>query len=111
VPLQALDETALVQILKDPKNALTKQYSKLFELEDVKITFEESALKAIAKRAIERGTGARGLRAILEEMLLDTMFDLPGRDDVTEVRVTEACVTSGAPPLLELSAKRQKKEA
>jgi ATP-dependent Clp protease ATP-binding subunit ClpX len=111
VPLQALDETALVQILKEPKNALTKQYAKLFELEDVKITFEESALKAIAKRAIERGTGARGLRAILEEMLLETMFDLPGRDDVIEVRVTEACVTNGAPPLLELSAKRQKKEA
>ena len=85
--------------------------SKLFELEDVKITFEESALKAIAKRAIERGTGARGLRAILEELLLETMFDLPGRDDVIEVRVTEACVTNGAPPLLELSAKRQKKEA
>jgi ATP-dependent Clp protease ATP-binding subunit ClpX len=111
VPLQALDETALVQILKDPKNALTKQYAKLFELEDVKITFEESALKAIAKKAIERGTGARGLRAILEELLLETMFDLPGRDDVIEVRVTEACVTNGAPPLLELSAKRQKKEA
>ncbi len=111
VPLQALDETALVQILKEPKNALTKQYSKLFELEDVKITFEESALRAIAKKAIERGTGARGLRAILEEMLLETMFDLPGRDDVIEVRVTEACVTNGAPPLLELSAKRQKKEA
>jgi len=111
VPLQALDEPALVQILKEPKNALTKQYAKLFELEDVKITFEESALKAISKKAIERGTGARGLRAILEEMLLDTMFDLPGRDDVIEVRVTEACVTNGAPPLLELSAKRQKKEA
>ena len=111
MPLQALDESALVQILKDPKNALTKQYAKLFELEDVKITFEESALKAIAKRAIERGTGARGLRAILEEMLLETMFDLPGRDDVIEVRVTEACVTGGAQPLLELSAKRQKKEA
>jgi ATP-dependent Clp protease ATP-binding subunit ClpX len=111
VPLQALDETALVQILKDPKNALTKQYAKLFELEDVKITFEEAALKAIAKKAIERGTGARGLRAILEELLLETMFDLPGRDDVIEVRVTEACVTNGAPPLLELSAKRQKKEA
>jgi ATP-dependent Clp protease ATP-binding subunit ClpX len=111
VPLQALDESALVQILKEPKNALTKQYSKLFELENVTITFEESALKAISKKAIERGTGARGLRAILEEMLLDTMFDLPGRDDVTGVRVTEACVTNGAPPLLELSAKRQKKEA
>ena len=111
VPLQALDEPALVQILKEPKNALTKQYAKLFELEDVKITFEESALKAISKKAIERGTGARGLRAILEEMLLDTMFDLPGRDDVIEVRVTESCVTNGTPPLLELSAKRQKKGA
>ena len=111
VPLQALDEEALVRILKEPKNALTKQYHKLFELEDVAITFEESALKAIAKRAIERGTGARGLRAILEEMLLDIMFDLPGRDDVIEVRVTEACVTNGAPPMLELSGKRQKKEA
>jgi ATP-dependent Clp protease ATP-binding subunit ClpX len=112
VPLQSLDEDALVKILKEPKNALTKQYSKLFELEDVKITFEESALKAIAKRAIERGTGARGLRAILEELLLDTMFDLPGRDDVIEVRVTEACVVNKAAPLLELSGgKRQKKEA
>ena len=111
VPLEALDETALVQILKEPKNALTKQYAKLFELEDVAITFEESALKAIAKKAIERGTGARGLRAILEELLLDTMFDLPGRDDVIEVRVTEACVTQKAPPLLELSTKRRKKEA
>ncbi len=111
VPLQALDEDALVQILREPKNALTKQYHKLFELEDVKITFEESALRAIARKAIDRGTGARGLRAILEEILLDTMFDLPTRDDVTEVRVTEACVTNGAPPLLEISGKRQKKEA
>jgi len=111
VPLQSLDEDALVRILKEPKNALTKQYSKMFELEDVQITFEESALKAIAKKAIERGTGARGLRAILEEMLLDTMFDLPGRDDVIEVRVTEATVVNKTAPLLELSAKKQKKEA
>jgi hypothetical protein len=111
VPLESLDESALVRILKEPKNALTKQYAKLFELEDVQITFEESALKAIATKAIERGTGARGLRAILEEMLLDTMFDLPGRDDVIEVRVTEATVVNKTPPLLELSAKRQKKEA
>jgi ATP-dependent Clp protease ATP-binding subunit ClpX len=111
VPLQSLDETALVQILKEPKNALTKQYHKLFELEDVTITFEELALKAIAKKAIERGTGARGLRAILEELLLDTMFDLPSRDDVIEVRVTEACILNKAQPLLELSGKRQKKEA
>ncbi|MCX5766149.1 MAG: ATP-dependent Clp protease ATP-binding subunit ClpX [Gemmatimonadetes bacterium] len=111
VPLQALDEDALVTILKEPRNALTKQYSKLFELEDVTITFEESALKAIARKAIARGTGARGLRAILEEILLDTMFDLPARDDVVEVRVTEACITNGAPPMLEIAPKRVKKEA
>ena len=112
VPLESLDEDALVRILKEPKNALVKQYAKLFELEDVQITFEESALKAISKKAIERGTGARGLRAILEELLLDTMFDLPGRDDVIEVRVTEASVLNKTPPLLELSGgKRQKKEA
>ena len=112
VPLESLDEDALVRILKEPKNALVKQYAKLFELEDVQITFEETALKAISKKAIERGTGARGLRAILEELLLDTMFDLPGRDDVIEVRVTEASVVNKTPPLLELSGgKRQKKEA
>ena len=111
VPLESLDEDALVRILKEPKNALTKQYGKLFELEDVAITFEESALQAIAKKAIDHGTGARGLRAILEEMLLDTMFELPSRDDVTAVRVTEACVLNQSPPLLELSGKRQKKEA
>ena len=111
VPLESLDEEALVRILKEPKNALTKQYGKLFELEDVTITFEETALKAIAKKAISRGTGARGLRAILENLLLDTMFDLPGREDVVGVRVTEACVLNQAPPLLEISGKRQKKEA
>jgi ATP-dependent Clp protease ATP-binding subunit ClpX len=111
VPLESLDENALVRILKEPKNALTKQYAKLFELEDVRISFDEGSLKAISKKAIERGTGARGLRAILEEMLLDTMFDLPGRDDVIEVRVTEATVLNKTPPLLELSGKRQKKEA
>ncbi|MDQ8159044.1 MAG: ATP-dependent Clp protease ATP-binding subunit ClpX [Gemmatimonadota bacterium] len=111
VPLEALDEDTLVQILKEPKNALTKQYQRLFDLEDVKITFEESALRAIAGKALRRGTGARGLRAILEETLLDTMFDLPTRDDVVEVRVTEASVLHGGPPLLEIAPKRQKKEA
>jgi ATP-dependent Clp protease ATP-binding subunit ClpX len=111
VPLEGLDEDALVKILKEPKNALTKQYKKLFELEDVELTFEESALRAVAKKAIQRGTGARGLRAILEEILLDTMFDLPGRDDVLEVRVTESTVTQKQAPLLEISAQRQKKEA
>ncbi|MCC7195491.1 MAG: ATP-dependent Clp protease ATP-binding subunit ClpX [Gemmatimonadaceae bacterium] len=111
VPLEALDEDALVQILREPRNALTKQYTKLFDLENVKISFEDSALRAIARKAIERGTGARGLRAILEGILLDTMFDLPAREDVVEVKVTEACVTSGAPPLLELAPRRQKKGA
>jgi ATP-dependent Clp protease ATP-binding subunit ClpX len=111
VPLEALDEDALVSILKEPKNALTKQYQRLFDLEDVKITFEESALRAVAGKALKRGTGARGLRAILEETLLDTMFELPTRDDVVEVKVTEASVLHGGPPLLEIAPKRQKKEA
>ncbi|MDF1504829.1 ATP-dependent Clp protease ATP-binding subunit ClpX [Roseisolibacter sp. H3M3-2] len=111
VPLEALDEEALVRILKEPKNALTKQYAKLFDLESVKITFEESALRAVAQKALKRGTGARGLRAILEESLLDVMFDLPTREDVVEVKVTEGCITHGAPPLIELAPKRVKKEA
>jgi ATP-dependent Clp protease ATP-binding subunit ClpX len=111
VALDSLDESSLVRILKEPKNALTKQYTKLFGLEDVKITFEESALAAIAGKALKRGTGARGLRAILEETLLEVMFDLPSRDDVVEVKVTESCILNGAPPLLEISPVRQKKEA
>jgi ATP-dependent Clp protease ATP-binding subunit ClpX len=111
VPLEALDEDSLVKILKEPKNALTKQYTKLFDLEEVKITFEESALRAIAGKALKRGTGARGLRAILEDVLMEIMFELPSREDVIEVKVTEACILNGAPPLLEIAAKRQKKEA
>lgn len=111
VPLEALDEDALVSILKEPKNALTKQYQRLFDLEEVKITFEESALRAVAAKALKRGTGARGLRAILEETLLDTMFDLPTREDVVEVKVTEASVQHGGPPLLEIAPSRKKKEA
>ncbi|HEX2716655.1 MAG TPA: ATP-dependent Clp protease ATP-binding subunit ClpX [Gemmatimonadaceae bacterium] len=111
VPLQALDEEALVRILKEPKNALTKQYAKLFELENTKLAFDENALRAVAQKALKRGTGARGLRAILEEMLTDVMFELPSREDVTEVRVTEATVVNRQPPLLEISPKRQKKEA
>ncbi len=111
VPLEALDEDALVRILKEPKNALTKQYAKLFDLEEVKLTFDEHALRAIAAKALKRGTGARGLRAILEEILTDVMFDLPGRDDVTEVKIIEGTVTKRTAPLLEISPKRQKKEA
>ena len=111
VALDTLDEDALVRILREPKNALTKQYTKLFELEEVKLTFEESALRAIAAKALKRGTGARGLRAILEEILTDVMFDLPTRQDVEEVKLTEGSVLHGAPPLLEIAPQRKKKEA
>jgi len=111
VALEALDEESLVRILKEPKNALTKQYAKLFELEEVKLTFEDSALRAISQKALKRGTGARGLRAILEELLTDVMFDLPTREDVEEVKVTESSVMNGTAPLLEISPQRKKKEA
>jgi ATP-dependent Clp protease ATP-binding subunit ClpX len=111
VALEALDEKSLVRILKEPKNALTKQYAKLFGLEEVKITFDEGALAAIAQKALKRGTGARGLRAILEEVLMEVMFDLPSREDVVEVKVTESCITNGTQPLLEISPVRRKKEA
>ena len=112
VALEALDEGSLVRILKEPKNALTKQYKKLFELEEVQLTFDEAALRAVAQKALKRGTGARGLRAIVEEILTDVMFDLPTREDVVEVKVTEASVVNaGTPPLLEISPQRKKKEA
>jgi ATP-dependent Clp protease ATP-binding subunit ClpX len=112
VALEALDESSLVRILKEPKNALTKQYKKLFELEEVQLTFAEEALRAVAQKALKRGTGARGLRAIVEEILTDVMFDLPTREDVVEVKVTEASVNNpGTPPLLEISPQRKKKEA
>jgi ATP-dependent Clp protease ATP-binding subunit ClpX len=111
VALQALDEEALVRILKEPRNALTKQYARLFEYENVKLTFEEGALHAIAVKAIKRGTGARGLRAIVEDILRDIMFQLPSQDDVVEVKVTESAVLNSTPPLLEIAPKRQKKEA
>jgi ATP-dependent Clp protease ATP-binding subunit ClpX len=111
VPLEGLDEESLVRILQEPKNALTKQYTKLFDLEEVKLTFEPSALKAIATKALKRGTGARGLRAILEELLTDVMFDLPTREDVVEVKITESSVMNGTTPLLELAPTKRKKEA
>jgi ATP-dependent Clp protease ATP-binding subunit ClpX len=111
VPLEGLDEESLVRILQEPKNALTKQYTKLFDLEEVKLTFEPSALRAVAQKALKRGTGARGLRAILEELLTDVMFDLPTREDVVEVKITESSVLNGTAPLLELAPTKRKKEA
>ena len=98
--LEDLDKDALVTILTQPKNALVKQYQRLFELENVKLTFTEDALTAIAKRAIERKTGARGLRSILEDILLNTMFDLPGMANVDEVLVNEEAAISAAQPLM-----------
>ncbi|HCU2819372.1 TPA: ATP-dependent Clp protease ATP-binding subunit ClpX [Clostridioides difficile] len=90
--LELLDEDALMQILQEPKNALVKQYKKLLELDDVELEFEECALRAIAKKAIERNTGARGLRSIVESVMMETMFEVPSRDNIKKVIVTEKSV-------------------
>ncbi len=103
--LTDLDEDALVTILTEPKNALVKQYQRLFEMEDVQLTFTEDALMAIAARAIERKTGARGLRSILEEILLDSMFELPGMGTVAEIVVNAEAVRREGEPLLIYSDK------
>jgi len=111
VSLEALDEEALMRILLEPKNALTKQYKKLFELENVGLTFDPEALRAVAQKALKRGTGARGLRSILESLMTDLMFELPARDDVREVVITREAVTEGTPPLVVTERARAKKEA
>ena len=98
--LTDLDASALITILTEPKNALVKQYQRLFEMEDVQLKFTDDALAAIAERAIKRKTGARGLRSILEEILLESMFDLPGRDDVQEVVVNGEAVAKEGEPLV-----------
>jgi len=98
--LEDLDEAALIEILAAPKNALVKQYQKLFDMEDVELTFADDALSAIARKAIARKTGARGLRSILEGILLDSMFDLPNYNTVEEVVINREVVEGGALPLL-----------
>jgi len=98
--LEDLDEKALVEILTKPKNALVKQYQRLFEMEGTKLAFTEDALKSVATRAIQRRTGARGLRSIMETILLGTMFDLPGMDDVDEVVINREVAEGRAAPLL-----------
>ncbi|MBT2130058.1 ATP-dependent Clp protease ATP-binding subunit ClpX [Aliiroseovarius lamellibrachiae] len=98
--LEDLDADALITILTAPKNALVKQYQRLFEIEEAQLTFTDDALAAIAKRAIERKTGARGLRSIMEDILLDTMFDLPALENVDEVVVNEEAVTGESKPLI-----------
>jgi ATP-dependent Clp protease ATP-binding subunit ClpX len=97
--LEDLDIEALVKILREPKNALVKQYAKLFELEDVALTFTDDALEAIAKKAIARKTGARGLRSIVEGLLLDTMFDIPTEEDIAEVVVDKDVVEGRKEPV------------
>ena len=111
VHLEELDERSLERILEEPKNALVKQYQKMFELEGVGLTFDRKAIKAISRKALERGTGARGLRSIIESIMRDLMFEIPSRTDVSEVVITSECVEQGTAPLLLLNAKEQKLEA
>ncbi|HSU70907.1 MAG TPA: ATP-dependent Clp protease ATP-binding subunit ClpX [Micrococcaceae bacterium] len=109
-----LDRPALIQILSEPKNALIKQYQKMFLLDGVELVFEDDALDAIADQALGRGTGARGLRAILEEVLLPVMFDLPSREDIASVVITADTVSKGVQPTLiphDVVAKRRNKSA
>ena len=98
--LEELDVDALVQILTEPKNSLTKQYSKLFEMEGVEVDFREDGLRAIAEKGMERKTGARGLRSILEGVLLDSMYNIPSRDDVSKVVIDESVIRGDSEPLL-----------
>ena len=106
-----LDREALVRVLTEPKNSLFKQYSRLLDMDGVTLTMEEGALNAIADKAIERGTGARGLRAILEEILGPVMFEVPDSEDVTEVVISEECVTEGAEPRLISSTEAERESA
>ena len=111
--VSSLDKSALIQILTEPKNALVRQYQKLFELDGVQLEFDSEALDSIAELALKRGTGARGLRAIMEHVLLTVMYDIPGRDDVEKVVVTADCIENDAQPKIILrnaeSAKRSKR--
>jgi ATP-dependent Clp protease ATP-binding subunit ClpX len=108
--LEELDEAALVRILREPKNALTKQYGRLFEMEDVELEFRDDALHAVAKKAMMRKTGARGLRTILEQILLDTMYDLPTMDDVSKVVVDESVVSGESSPFILYSSSKEQKQ-
>ncbi|WP_407709558.1 ATP-dependent Clp protease ATP-binding subunit ClpX [Arthrobacter nitrophenolicus] len=106
-----LDREALIQILSTPKNALVKQYQKMFQIDGVELVFDDAALDAIADQALERGTGARGLRAILEEVLLPVMFDLPSREDVASVVITADVVLKDAEPTMIPHAAKRRKSA
>ena len=109
--LEDLDEAALTKILTEPKNALVKQYQRLFEMENVELTFQDEAMNAVAKKAIERKTGARGLRSIMEGILLDTMFDLPGLEGVEQVVIGSEVVEGKARPLYIYAERNEKSGA
>jgi ATP-dependent Clp protease ATP-binding subunit ClpX len=111
VDLDDLDEPSLIRILQEPKNALVKQYQKMLELEGIGLTFDADAIKSIAKKTLERGTGARGLRSIIESIMRDVMFDIPSRNDVREIVVTQESVNKSVPPLLVLRPEERKLEA
>ena len=107
--LDSLDENALVSILTEPKNAITKQYQKFFEMEGVKLDFTADALRAIAEQALKRGTGARGLRAVIEESMLEVMYEIPSRADVIGCTISRECIIGGAAPLLTYRGEREKR--
>ena len=111
VSLEELDEEALVRILQEPKNALIKQYTKMLELEEIGLTFEPAAVEAIAAKTLKRGTGARGLRAVIEEVMREILFEIPSRNDVREVVITKESVVDRVAPLLVLRPEAEKKEA
>jgi ATP-dependent Clp protease ATP-binding subunit ClpX len=111
VTLDALDEDALMRILTEPRNALAKQYQKLFELDNVSLEFKDEALRAVAKEAIKRNTGARGLRAILEDIMLDVMYDIPSRTDIDKCIVTEEVISKKEKPIIVTKGKKKKEES
>jgi ATP-dependent Clp protease ATP-binding subunit ClpX len=110
-PLAELDENTLLKILTEPKNAIVKQFRKLFDFENVELKFTEGALRGVVKEALKRGTGARGLRAILEESMLNVMYEMPGQKDLKEVVVTEECVLNGKEPVTVFRSAEEKPAA
>ena len=111
VSLEELDEEALIRILQEPRNALVKQYAKMLEMEGIELTFDPDAIRAIAQKALDRGTGARGLRAVIEGIMRDVMFDVPSRSDIRGVVVTPESVEEGVDPLLVFHNEARKREA
>ncbi len=108
VTLEELDKPSLVKILTEPKNALVKQYKELFAMDDVELEFEKDALDLISQKAIERKTGARGLRSIIEETMLDIMYEIPSRDDIEKCVITKETIMNGGEPTLVISDRKKK---